>query len=89
MNGQSQTNVELDNRALFNVMVNMSSPIYGTIEEHQLANGSYQLKGKTSKLDLYSGDLVEVPSDYFPFSIVTNSYNQTRAQTFMSELDKR
>ncbi|QHA93245.1 ABC transporter permease [Bacillus sp. N1-1] len=89
MNGQSQTNVELDNRALFNVTVNMSSPIYGTIEEHQLSNGSYKLKGKTSKLDLYSGDLVEVPSDYFPFSIVTNSYNHTRAQTLMSELDKR
>ena len=89
MNGQSQTNVELDNRALFNVTANMPSPIYGTIEEHQLASGSYKLKGKTAKLDLYSGDLVEVTSNHFPFSIVTNSYNQTRAQTFMSELDKR
>lgn len=87
--GQSQTNVALDNRAIFNVTVNVPSPIYGTIEKNHLASSSSTLQGKTAKLDLYSGDLVEVTSNHFSFSIVTNSYNKERAQTFMSELDKR
>ncbi len=89
INGQSQTNVGLNNRADFNVTVTTPSPTFGTIEEHQSPNGTYKLHGKTAKLDLYSGDLVAITSDHFPFSIVTTSYNRKRAQTFMAELDKR
>ena len=88
-NGESQTNVGMNNRAEFNVTMNGPSPTFGTIEEFQSSEGTYKLHGKTAKLDLYSGDLVEVTSDHFPFSIVTTSYNKRRAQTLMDELDER
>ncbi|MCA0171231.1 ABC transporter permease [Bacillus sp. RAR_GA_16] len=88
-NGESQTNVGLNNRADFNVTVKGPSPTFGTIEETRSPGGVYKLHGKTAKLDLYSGDLVEVASDHFPFSIVTTSYNQSRVQALMTELDKR
>ncbi|MGB8001372.1 MAG: hypothetical protein WCF60_14935, partial [Anaerobacillus sp.] len=90
LTGESQTDVGLENRAEFNVTVSgITTRLFGTIEEQQLNNETFELKGQAAKLDLYAGNLTEVESMHFPFSIVTTNYNRNKAKKLIKQLDER
>ncbi|WP_347548918.1 hypothetical protein ABFG93_15475 [Pseudalkalibacillus hwajinpoensis] len=88
MYGTSRTDVGLMNRAEFNVsLTGVKSEVFSTIPV--ISDTPYQFKGETAKLDLYGGDLTEVTSTHYPFSVVTTYYNRNLAEQLIEKLDER